>query len=106
MRRDNERLKGSPPVADREVPISCDGRPLVEASRGRIQDADLELNDLEQKQDQDDGEDERETAAAVVSDARAEAVTAETEEKNEDDEKDQHGGRAPINFRAVVRLRY
>lgn len=47
-------------------------------------------DDLEQQQDQDDGEDQTQAAAAVVSQARPHAISAKTEEQDQDDEKEDH----------------
>ena len=50
----------------------------------------VSLDDLEQQKDQDDGEDQAQAAAAVVSQSRPHAITAKTEQQDQDDEKEDH----------------
>ena len=48
------------------------------------------LDDLEQKKDENYGEDEAQSASSVVTEAWSHAITTETEQQNQDDQKNDH----------------
>jgi hypothetical protein len=48
-------------------------------------------DDVQEQEDYHDEEDERDAAAAVMADSRTHAIAAETEDKDEDDEKNKQG---------------
>ena len=48
------------------------------------------LDNFEKEQDEHDGKDEAEATSTVVSETWTHAVTAEAEQQNQDDQKDEH----------------
>jgi len=56
---------------------------------------------VEEKENQDDQKDRADAAAAVVAEARSEAITAESEYQNQDNQKDEHAFSVLQSFTAL-----
>jgi hypothetical protein len=53
-------------------------------------------DDFQEQENEDNEQNGRDAASAVISDARAHAIAAKTEDKNKDEEKDEHA-KPPFN---------